>query len=198
MMSTIEPKQRYGRWTVISHAARRETNITKNYQKYWRCRCDCGTERDVRRDGLYNGSSKSCGCLQREIAAKQAAKMGRESALPKGIGSFNYVFRAYTAGAVKRDLPFELSKKQFRDIITQPCHYCGDSPSQVYGEGLYNGDFVFTGIDRANNSEGYTIENSLPCCTACNKMKLAHNKEEFLARIKRVYEYLSFSGDSTA
>lgn len=39
---------------------------------YWICQCDCGNVKSVRSDSLQNGSIRSCGCLHKEIAAKQA------------------------------------------------------------------------------------------------------------------------------
>lgn len=37
-------------------------NSTGNY--YWRCRCSCGTEKDVLAGSLLSGKSKSCGCIK--------------------------------------------------------------------------------------------------------------------------------------
>lgn len=31
-------------------------------RRYWLCRCDCGTEKYIRSDGLTNGDNVSCGC----------------------------------------------------------------------------------------------------------------------------------------
>lgn len=36
----------------------------------WRCRCDCGKETNVSSRSLITGHTKSCGCLQREKAAR--------------------------------------------------------------------------------------------------------------------------------
>lgn len=52
--------QRFGRYTVIGEAVRRKTN------RYWTCRCDCGTIREVPQSSLTSGQSTSCGCYQRE------------------------------------------------------------------------------------------------------------------------------------
>mgnify|MGYP003637685155 CR=1 FL=1 len=38
------------------------------------CKCDCGTERTVRKEKLLKRTTKSCGCLRREIAAKRTAQ----------------------------------------------------------------------------------------------------------------------------
>jgi len=48
--------QRFGRWTVVARARK------KGAFGRWRCRCDCGTKRDVFASNLRNGKSSSCGC----------------------------------------------------------------------------------------------------------------------------------------
>jgi len=62
-------------WTVIaySHKAPNGTGPID----LWLCRCDCGTERPVRVRGLFNGTSKSCGCYsveRREICGAFTVK----------------------------------------------------------------------------------------------------------------------------
>lgn len=41
--------------------------IRKNNKIYWRCKCECGTEKEIRADGLKNGTTKSCGCFKKKI-----------------------------------------------------------------------------------------------------------------------------------
>jgi len=49
---------RFGRLVVI------EFSHTNNRgRKYWRCRCDCGTEKAVASGSLKRGATRSCGCL---------------------------------------------------------------------------------------------------------------------------------------
>lgn len=61
--------QVFGRWTVESHAGRSRGSTL------WRCRCACGTVRDVPRTNLTGGKTTSCGCRYGEAhrAAKAAA-----------------------------------------------------------------------------------------------------------------------------
>lgn len=40
----------------------------------WRCKCDCGNETDVITYNLQNGTTKSCGCLQKERASESSLK----------------------------------------------------------------------------------------------------------------------------
>jgi len=48
--------RRFGAWTALERAA----NV--GHLTYWKCRCDCGTERPVCAQSLLRGASKSCGC----------------------------------------------------------------------------------------------------------------------------------------
>lgn len=42
----------------------------------WRCLCDCGNETIIVGAYLRNGTSKSCGCLQRELLSEKTKKHG--------------------------------------------------------------------------------------------------------------------------
>ena len=57
---------RFGRLTVISHAGKASYGENR-----WHCKCDCGTETIVFGNLLRNGSSKSCGCLARELSSSR-------------------------------------------------------------------------------------------------------------------------------
>ncbi len=61
----LEGKE-FGRWTVIKDSGERD--LSGNIM--WECRCKCGNIACVKGKSLTSGASKSCGCLQREIAAK--------------------------------------------------------------------------------------------------------------------------------
>lgn len=50
--------KRFGRLTVV-----RKTK-NRNGLTMWLCKCDCGTEKEVRTTHLRSGASKSCGCHQ--------------------------------------------------------------------------------------------------------------------------------------
>ena len=58
----------FGRWTVIGKAK------SRNNKGYWKCRCICGNEKEVESYLLTSGQSKSCGCLNRELAAERCRK----------------------------------------------------------------------------------------------------------------------------
>lgn len=68
--------QRFGRLVVIDEAPRQLAKRGDYYRTRWLCRCDCGNVLEVNANSLKNGSSKSCGCLRRELESERATKHG--------------------------------------------------------------------------------------------------------------------------
>jgi len=58
-------KKRFGRLTVIERAENAKCGNIR-----WRCICDCGNETIPQSVSLRNGTTQSCGCLQKEIVIK--------------------------------------------------------------------------------------------------------------------------------
>lgn len=58
--------RRFGRLVVIGPA---DPPVDKRHRSRWRCKCDCGREKDVVSAGLCYGTTISCGCAQRELAS---------------------------------------------------------------------------------------------------------------------------------
>lgn len=72
------------RLTVIDRAPSKDKHV------FWNCICECGTKLVVRGDQLKRGIAKSCGCLQKEIAAQNMVQVGKLNKT-KGIPITNYV-----------------------------------------------------------------------------------------------------------
>lgn len=153
-------------------------------QKYrtYKCLCDCGIE--------FNYSSHhlrrrvSCGCKQRERRFKNVLSF-EDKCITK-------LFRQYIRSSRQRKIDFSLEYERFVNLIKQDCFYCKDPPSRKtgkYGAKIKDLDaFVLTnGIDRYDNSKGYTIENSKPCCFKCNVAKSTMTVTDFYEWIKRIY-----------
>lgn len=136
----------------------------------WLCECDCGNLKSIQGQNLKNGKTKSCGCLH------------RESYIKKNInGSLNALFARYKLGAKRRGYKFELTKEQFESLTSSKCHYCLLPPFlDMKIPGVIKG-YVYNGIDRKDNSIGYTLENSVSCCTGCNLVKGTKSYIEMLS-----------------
>lgn len=61
---------RFGRLAVINKTSKRDSSGCV----YWHCKCDCGSEIETTSTLLRSGKSKSCGCLQKEIARRSGKK----------------------------------------------------------------------------------------------------------------------------
>lgn len=59
--------RRFGFWLVLERADRR---------KFWRCRCDCGTLREVAGGNLRDGLTRSCGCEKDRKSSERFRKHG--------------------------------------------------------------------------------------------------------------------------
>ncbi len=42
----------------------------------WHCKCDCGVEKDIPSSTLRNGRSRSCGCLNSDLASERSYRHG--------------------------------------------------------------------------------------------------------------------------
>lgn len=72
--------QRVGRWLVMERAP----TIKKN--AFWRCKCDCGTIRDLCAHNLRRGMTMSCGCLVREHGVGKTTKYSRTHTASGRVG----------------------------------------------------------------------------------------------------------------
>lgn len=112
--------------------------------------------------------------------------------LPYGEASFNELFSNYKSKAKYKKIGFKLTKKQFRHLTSQCCYYCGQEPTQIYNRILHrnNGDYLYNGIDRVDNDEGYILSNCVPCCKHCNMAKNKFTVTKFKDWIKQSYNYM--------
>jgi hypothetical protein len=85
------------------------------------------------------------------------------------------VYRQYQYKAEQRNLTFRLTLPDFKALVSQRCHYCGE--------------YEVMGLDRVDNRIGYLPTNVVPCCTECNFMKRAMVKHRFIDRAIKIAKY---------
>ena len=156
---------------------------SKQGNAMWLCQCNCGKTTVVQGGHLRSGAVASCGCSKRE--SQEQLRLG------KGVANFNAVMSGYARNAANRSLEFSLSKEDFYRLTQLRCVYCGREPSQVSRITGTHGEFVYNGIDRADNSIGYTTGNAITCCGVCNSAKGARSRTEFLRWIEEVAKWQS-------
>lgn len=154
---------------------------SKNGNALWKCKCDCLNDVVVPGAYLLNGNTKSCGCLTRDVCWFKPLKFGE--------ANFNLMYSRYKQGAVKRNILFNLTKDDFRELIYKNCNYCASAPTSVWNRKILNGHIPCNGIDRVDNNKGYSSDNCVPCCSICNQAKSTLTAEEFKEWIKRLVNH---------
>ena len=155
----------------------------------WKCLA-CGNVFKAIRTQVHNkakrGGISHCGCLTK--SRRQSMNKGRIPAnkLDDLSASVNLVYRVST----KRGRT--LTKEDVRNLIQQPCHYCGVLPNHYRvlncGQWSRTSTVPTHGIDRKDSALGYTKENCVPCCSTCNYLKRDMEYTIFLKLIKTIYE----------
>lgn len=148
----------------------------------WKLKCDCGVifERPARM--LIMGYTKSCGCT---LFRK---KLGRPRIQNNGA-YVNSIMGHYRYSAKTRNLPFHLTKKEFKSLIEGHCFYCNEAPIDRKIKNL-SGTYAWNGIDRLDSSIGYFKTNAVSSCAKCNLIKGSYHFDDFKIWIKKVHDNL--------
>lgn len=160
----------------------------------YRFRCDCGRIIEHKASKVVSGSIKSCGCLRKQRAADMGKKWGKitggkhQKSIGPGLDSAHRLRVNYARDAHRRGIAFNLSKDDFVQITGSLCYYCGTPPSSVMKGRQKHlvSDYVYNGVDRVNNLQGYEIGNCVACCKWCNRAKCDRPVNEFLSWARRI------------
>lgn len=133
--------QRFGRWLVVNEAPNRVSLTGKTRSIMWKCRCDCGTVKDVRARALKTGTSTSCGCLQREHVSKALTDdlTGRR---------FSYLTVLYRNGSHAHS-----KKRNGSKSAVWHCRCDCGNELDVMGMSLKNGDCTSCGCKKRSRLE---------------------------------------------
>ena len=120
----------------------------------------------------YNKDSVSCKKCSENQAKQDAKRKDRirnfKNETFKNIISY---YKDYIKSATKRGFVMTLDFDKFSILVTTACYYCGHLNLEETN-----------GIDRVDNTVGYTNDNCVSCCWTCNRMKHTYNKEFFLEK----------------
>lgn len=146
-------------------------------------RCACGGHTVVEESAIRSGRVRSCGC--HEVRTEASALSDRIA--PQVALAINGLYRTYKSNASQRKREFSISLLDFRALVLAACYYCGTPPSRpVVLKARKWQDATPTlcsGIDRKVSTVGYLLDNCVPCCWACNRMKLDTPHDAFMARV---------------
>ena len=107
----------------------------------------------------------------------------------KGHSGLLRLYRTYEANAKKRNYEFNLTLIEFEKFTKGLCYYCNIEPKQEFysgGQNSLHSRYIYNGIDRINNTQGYFISNCRSCCGTCNKMKMDLDSDIFVKKIQEI------------
>lgn len=165
--------RKFGRLIVLKQSESKRNRHGSSLTR-WLCRCQCKKEVIVTGNALRCGKTKSCGCLSTRAWLQPGESIKR------------VLLKTYKRSAIARGLPWEITDEKFYALIAGICYYCGEKPSNVVRKTGLKGTLTCNGVDRLENTLGYTPNNCVPCCSQCNEMKMDKSLEEFYHKMKQI------------
>lgn len=172
---------RVGRWLVAEEAGRDKHGFI-----LYRCVCECGGEKVVKKHVLAKGESKSCGCWHKEAPGRKFSKYG---------------------GYSKQRVNNPTESRAYGNMIDR-CHNPNSKPYEwyggrgitvcsrwMYGENGVSGfdcflqdmgrkPFPNLTLERVDNDAGYSPQN---CKWASRKEQAANRRDAWITRKQRIY-----------
>lgn len=160
--------KRFNRLLVLRRAGKNKHN-----QILWLCICDCGKEKIIVSCSLRENGTKSCGCLQKEIASKfntgnilsqKTKKRIAKSKIGKHIGKDNPNYNPNLTEKDRMDRRSIPGYNDWRECVYKldnyTCHSCGQIGGSLNAHHIesYN-----------NNPELRTeVSNGITLCETCH------------------------------
>lgn len=157
--------RKFGRWTVIAKSKRAKLAQT------WSCICECGNRRSVRGVELRRGTSKSCGCLNKDINSARLTRHGRVGTpvyavwlamLQRCRNRKNAGYKNYGGRGITVCDQWSAFENFYADM--------GDPPPGLT-------------LERVNNNSGYSKEN---CCWADRYVQAANSRRNRLLTLQGI------------
>jgi hypothetical protein len=163
----LQPGDKFNRLTVLEFS-----KSDKRWRKWYKVKCDCGSEKVVMGSAMTSGNTKSCGCLSKEIK--------KSKRISKNHSEITAIILGYKRHAERRGFKWQLTRKDVEKLVKMNCFYCDSKPNNIKKTKNSIGDgFIYSGIDRVDSSKNYTKENSVSCCKICNYAKSDMSLNEF-------------------
>ena len=136
---------RFGRLIVVS-LDRCEKNA------FWKCVCDCGTEKVISAKYLSGGNTMSCGCLKKEVAKQNGYKT-------KHGKSRTPLYHLYHC---IKDRCYNKENRKYKDYGGRGIYVCKEWQNDFTAFEEWankNGYMRGLSIDRIDNNSGYSPDN---------------------------------------
>lgn len=184
--------KKFGRLTVVNLVGfkSKKRGSIDIHEPVYALICDCGKELIRTRREFKYGNTRSCGCLRQEVVYE---KFSNNRSISDILFYKTQLYNKYIHSANRRGIEFKLDFEVFNTITASNCHYCGAKPKTGFKYKSNHNLYFYNGVDRYIDNEGYTEENSVPCCTTCNFLKGNLDGFDFVAAVEKIHSHCSFS-----
>ena len=168
----------FGKLTVINKS------FTKKKRIHWRCKCECGKEKDVDSGHLRYDRTRSCGCAQYDYGKNNRSWKGFEE-IPMSY------FERVKCNAKSRNVLFTLKIKDLWDLFIRQNKKCALSGLPL--------DFTYGGrdkkhrgtasLDRIDATKGYIESNVQWVHKDINWMKQDYSNNYFLEMCQKICDF---------
>ncbi len=173
--------QQFGQLVVVRYSHHRKT------RRVWECKCSCGNNHTATTGDLRSGHVYRCG----ECSNSFRIYANRSDALLR-IQHNRIKQRHRRLGHKTQPISFQ----DFKDVVLQPCCYCGLPFSKEYKDKNVSNNKLISneilkcnGLDRKNSKLGYTKRNVVSCCITCNTIKSDMHNQDWQEWIKRFIKH---------
>ena len=151
------------------------------HDRYWLCKCECGTIKKIRQTHLTRDKIQSCGCSQ--------FLRGKNHRQWKGCGEFSGVFfNTIRHGAKTRNLEFNITPQEIWELFIKQNRKCALTGLDLVFSTLSGGNDGTASLDRIDSKRGYFIDNVQWVHKDINIMKMQHSQDKFISLCKLVVE----------
>jgi hypothetical protein len=162
----IVDNARYAKRKEITKALQ-ETNSTNRLCTH------CGKDFEAFKT-RYNNESLSCKeCSLNQAKQDEKRKDRVRNYKEENSNNIEGYYKGYITNATKKGREITIDFDTFTALVTSECYYCN-----------YSSETETIGIDRIDNTKGYTNENCVPCCWKCNRMKHVYHAQFFIKKCK--------------
>ena len=157
----------------------RRTDTHGSTREYWECECSCGEVFEAFVTTITSGKVECCGTCNK--------KHERTTPVYQKATALKYLFGNVRKGAKDRGYSFNITFEDFLSYIFEPCYYCGEIGVNSKRIGKSDDFIQYNGLDRVDNSKGYSRDNIVTCCKHCNHMKRDSEQDEFFLRVQKIF-----------
>ena len=168
--------QKFNHLTVIE-----PTEMRKNGQRIWKCKCDCGSICYSVAYEVRGGYKKSCGCFHK--------LSGKNSHNWKGYGEIGaHIFTSFKRSAKVRNIPFFVTIEQIWDLFLKQNRKCALSGLEIKFP-ISHKDDITASLDRIDSSKDYTLNNIQWVHKDINIMKQDTPEDKFIKYCETIVNY---------